>query len=206
MGKIAVKTTWLGLPLVFLTTILFVLILPRLLVLDDMTNSDYIAVLDGHDANFYEGLRLLRGGVAKRMFVCLDLPDVPLNEHEIQEDLEFIEKTAGPLAPLIDVCKSDYKDSLTELGDIVTVTGARRVLIVTPAAESRATYILATRRYPRLSWSVHATADRGFDVRWWRSRDQAETYFNAIARLAAAVIEPRSRADSREASQSNGLP
>ena len=200
MVKDPVKSIRFGLLLGFFAAILFILMLPRLLVLDDATRSDYIAVLDGHDANFYEGLRLLREGSAKRMFVCLDLPDVPLRDREIQDDLEFVRKTAGPLAESIDLCKNDSEDALTEFEDVVAYENAQRVLIVTPAAESRATYILATRRYPNLSWSVHATADPNFDVHWWKSLDWTETYLDSVTRLAAAVVEPRSSASSVERS------
>jgi hypothetical protein len=197
--KSPVKTCWLGL-FAFLTTIFIVLVLPRLLIVNRTMTSDYIAVLDGHDPNFCEGLRLLQSGVARRMFVCLDLPDVPLSDHEIQQDREFVRRTAGPLAESIDICKNDSEDALTELGDVVAGEELQRVLIVTPAPESRATYILAKRRYRNLSISAHASADPNFDVHWWRSRVWAETYFNSVIGLATAVMEPRSSADSVERS------
>lgn len=183
--------------------IFFGLILPRLLILRNATsagNADYIAVLDGHDDNYYEGLRLLREGAAPKMFVCLDLPDVPPSRHEIEQNVAFVQRTAGALANAIDICKNDEKDPYTELLDLLPESSSRRVIIVTPGSESRVQYTVATRLYPDVSWAVHPSPDHNFNVRWWRRRDWAETYVNSIGKLANAM---RVQAAPKDAVQSS---
>lgn len=182
----------------FLAAVFVFLVLPRLLVLNNATASDYIAVLDGHDTNFYEGLRLLRNGTAKGMFVCLDLPDVSLRDFELQQDLTFVRKTAGPLANVINICRNESDDPLTEVHDLAVRANAQRVLIVTPAPESRSMYTFATREYPGLAWSVDPTSDVNFDLHWWKSRRSTEIYFDSVTRLVSAVVQTQTSPGSEE--------
>lgn len=186
--------------LVFASAAFLVFELPRLLVLNNPTSSDYIAVLDGHDDNYYEGLRLLQSGIAKRMFVCLDMPDVPLRKEELQKDLAFVRRTAGHLADAIDICENDDEDAFTELGGVLETSSAQRVLIVTPASESRAQYIVAKRRFPNFAWSVRPSEEANFNVKWWRKREWIDTYFRSVSHLAAALREPQAREASVERS------
>lgn len=174
------------------SAVFFIVLLPRLLVLNNQSQSDYIAVLDGHDDNYYEGLRLLQSGIATRMFVCMDLPDVPLRGEEVQADLAFIRTTAGQFADFIDICENDEEDAFSELGNVLERGSAQRVLIVTPASESRAEYMLAQRRFPNLSWSVRPSMEPSVNVQWWRKREWADTYFPSIGHFVAPLRKPES--------------
>lgn len=177
--------------LLLVSAAFFFIALPRLLVLNNSSPADYIAVLDGHDDNYYEGLRLLKSGMAKKMFVCLDLPDVPLHGEEVQKDLAFVRRTAGRFADAIEICENDDEDALTEFGSLLETTSAQRVLIVTPASESRAQYLLAKRHFADVTWSVDPSKDRSFNVNWWRRREWADTYVQALERFAAALRGPQ---------------
>lgn len=162
------------------------IVAPRLLILDNAVPSDYVLVLDGHDDNYYAGLQLLRQGFGNRMFVCLDIPDVPLQGEELSRDREFIQQTAGQLADRIDLCSNADEDIPQDLEHRLIHADAKSVLIVTPEARSRAQYIVARRRLPQYNWSVHAVPDPSFNIRWWRRRLWTKTFVSSIADLGAA--------------------
>lgn len=171
------------------TVVMATLALPRLLILRKRGSSDCIVVLYGHDENYQAGLRLLRSGIGKKMFVCLDLPDVSLQGEELRLDREFLRENAGPLADKIDLCGSEDEEIFAELGRVLDKDHARRVLLVTPEPQSRAQYIIATRRLPQFSWAVMPVSDQSFDIHWWRKRVWTKTYLNSICDFLLALEE-----------------
>jgi hypothetical protein len=170
------------------------------LVLDNRTHSNYIAVLDGHDENYLEGLRLLREGYAERMFLCLDMPDVPIEGEELKKDREFIDRTAGPLSEKIETCPNRDEDIYALMSDLFEKSGVSTVLIVTPAPYSRAQYISFRRHLPQYTWSVYPTHDRSFGAHWWGTRLWTKTYVTSVLNLGTALTEPRPSAQKVERS------
>jgi hypothetical protein len=159
------------------------LTLPKLLVLDNTRPSDYIAVLDGHDNNYFTGLALLQKGFGKRMLVCLDLPDVPLEGEELRQDRAFIQQTAGKFADNIDLCSNQEEDIFVEMNALFTKLDAHKILIVTPEAQSRAQYVASRRVLPQYTWSVHPAPDPGFNPQWWRSRLWTKNFVGSAVNL-----------------------
>jgi hypothetical protein len=185
-----------------LTLIAFCLtvVLPRFLVLDNRAHSNYIAVLDGHDENYLEGLRLLREGYAERMFLCLDMPDVPIEGEELKKDREFIDRTAGPLSEKIETCPNRDEDIYGLMSDLFARSGVSKVLIVTPAPYSRAQYISFRRHLPQYNWSVYPTHDPSFGAHWWGTRLWAKTFVTSVLNLGTALTEPSPSAQRVERS------
>ena len=162
-------------------------ILPKLLVLNNAEPSDYIVVLDGHDNNYFTGLKLLQNGFGRRMFVCLDIPDVPLEGDELNKDREFIRQTAGRLAENIELCRNGDEDIFDAIHSQLIHTDARRILVVSPEAQSRAQYVAARRRMPQYTWSVSPSKDPTFNVHWWRRRLWTKTFVDAVLDLSTAL-------------------
>lgn len=161
---------------------------PRLLVLDNTEISDYIVVLDGHDASYYTGLELLQQGYGRQMFVCLDLPDVVLDGRERALDRQFVEKTAGALATRIELCTNGSDEDLsTVLRARSFLYRAHKIVLVAPESVSRAQLIRLRKQLPEYHWTVKPVSDENFNQCWWRRRRWIKTLLKSLAELQEAA-------------------
>ena len=101
----------------------------------------------------------------------------------------FIEQTAGTLAERIETCPNRDEDIYLLMNELFRKSGISKVLVVTPAASSRAQYITLRRHLPKYQWSVLPTYDPTFSAKWWDKRLWAKTFANAVVNLGIALTE-----------------
>jgi hypothetical protein len=177
----------LAIAVLLILVLSFGLWMPQVLVLDNAAISDVILVLDGHDGNYDMGLHLLKKGMGRQMLVCLDLPDVQLTGTELLENRSFINRTAGSFAERIDQCRNSEGGTYSEVATRLSQMEVRSVLVVAPAGESRVLYESVRRAFPQYQFTVKASPDPSFDVRWWKCRLWTKTFLSSVSGLSAAL-------------------
>jgi hypothetical protein len=159
------------------------------LVLDTSRPSDWILVdygRNGGDEVYWEAMRLLRGG--KAMALLVPGPDAA-NVEELEDAVRFVRATAGSGRAQVEICPTATGQFYAGVARCLERSGARSVMIVTPAQNSRLALLQYSRRLPQYSWSVASLDDPyWFQPQWWRHRRWASTYVRAWQSLLAEML------------------
>jgi uncharacterized SAM-binding protein YcdF (DUF218 family) len=145
------------------------------LTVDDPRPSDVILVLGGHDdeTRYRKGLELLRAGYAGRLVVDADVSGSWFGATEASIIQEYVKLTAGSLAARVIVCPvraNSTRDETVEANSCLTMTQAKRVLLVTSDYHTRRALLIFRTRLPQYEWSVAgAVEDIEPGKRWWRN-------------------------------------
>jgi uncharacterized SAM-binding protein YcdF (DUF218 family) len=159
----------------------FALSAGRLLVTDRPATSDAIVVLagDSFDDRYNLGMKLLRAGYAKHMFL-----DVASDHHYFgrlptEIAAEFIQRDAGDMRGFVSVCPYAEDSTVSEtkyVARCLEPLHPRKVLLVTSDWHTARALSIFNKRLPQYQWSVAAARDPDmFGVNWWQRREWAKT-------------------------------
>ena len=151
----------------------------RFLVVDNRQKSDAILITQGDslDASYWLGLRLLKDGYGRVLFLDARTDRMFFGRSQAQLAAEFITKTAANLPGQVRVCpiKSDTTaDEVYEAGNCLS--GNTSVLLLVSDFHSRRSLEIFSRLLPHYHWSIAPVEDPlRFGDHWWRRREWIRT-------------------------------
>ncbi len=152
-----------------------------LLVVDTAEKSDVAIVLAGgtDDNRILHGIELLRAGYTRELVIDGEAGIYlgrPYNDY-LQE---YISRMPAEIGRHVHICPFTGNSTKLELSGVrqcamATVPGASKMLLVTSDFHTRRALSIARRLFPQTYWTVAATSDPGFGLKWWSQREWAKT-------------------------------
>jgi uncharacterized SAM-binding protein YcdF (DUF218 family) len=174
----------------FLVVVFIVIVLAshaaRFLVVDDPEKSDAIVVLAGEtNVRPARALKLLRQGVAPRVFLDVQTRDVIYDQPLVDIAWKYVNGLAE--ANRVTVCPVVGLSTNAEAGDVsrcLQALGAHRVLIVTSEFHTRRALLIFRHRLPQYQFNAAAARNPAqFGEAWWTNREWAKVTFDEWSKM-----------------------
>ena len=160
------------------------------LIVNNPQKSDAIVVLAGSsaDARYWHGMELLRDGYAHHLFLDV-VNNVDYGQSVADLAQQFVQRTAGPYASEVSVCKVEGDSTKDEAPQVNTCLHTlqplpQSVILVTDGYHTRRALSIFRNRLPQYQWTAGAAKnDFLFGQPWWKHREWAKTFLTESQKL-----------------------